>query len=429
VTITAADACPGIVDLHEARDGHVARIRLPGGYASATALAALAAMAARFGDGHVDLTARGNVQLRGIRAAEAGELAQRAAAAGFLPSPAHDRARNITASPLAGLGGRPALRGLVRSLDRAIRADPGLASLPGRFVFCLDDGTGRAGLSTCDVGLRRRGQGFDVVVAGRQTGQHGPAAEGIGCVVAAARAFLGQRPTTTVDAEPTAPASAASAGPRPASTPAAGARPASNRVAGLPDGGAGVAAAIGGVLGERVADTTARLPLGPVADAAPPADAAVPMGAATLAVVAAPLARLTVPQLLLIAALVRPGEVARLAAAGRIVLPLTGRAGAVLPQLAGAGLLVADDHPLSGVTACSGTACASSLADVRSLAGPVPGLAAVHWAGCSRRCGLPADATAVVASSASQFTVADGAVSGGTGADGTARRVLTVVPG
>jgi precorrin-3B synthase len=155
--------------------------------------------------------------------------------------------------------------------------------------------------------------------------------------------------------------------------------------------------------------------------------------------VAAPLARLTVPQLKLIAALVRPGEVARLAAAGRIVLPLTGPAGAVLPRLAGAGLLVADDHPLSGVTACSGTACASSLADVRSLAAPVPGLAAVHWAGCSRRCGLPADATAVVASSASQFTVADGAVSDGTvsdgtvsdgmGAGGTARRVLTVVPG
>ena len=429
MTITAADACPGIVDLHEARDGHVARIRLPGGYASATALAALAAMAARFGDGHVDLTARGNVQLRGVRAAEAGELAQRAAAAGFLPSPAHDRARNVTASPLAGLGGRPALRGLVRSLDRAIRADPGLAALPGRFVFCLDDGTGRAGLSTCDVGLRWRARGFDVIVAGRRTGLHKPATQGIGHMVAVARAFLGQRSAT---------ASTAPASPQETST-----RPASNRVAGLPDGGAGVAAAIGGALGGRVADTTARLPLGSAAGAGGAVDAA------PVVVVAAPLARLTAPQLRLVAALVRPGEVARLAAAGRIVLPLTGRAGAALPQLAAAGLLVADDHPLSGVTACSGTACGSSLADVRSLAAPVPGLAAVHWAGCGRRCGLPADATAVVASSASQFTVAGGAVSGGavsggavsggtvsggtvsdgTGADGTAQRVLTVVPG
>jgi hypothetical protein len=54
--------------------------------------------------------------------------------------------------------------------------------------------------------------------------------------------------------------------------------------------------------------------------------------------------------------------------------------------------------------------CARSLADVRSVASRVPGLAAVHWAGCGRRCGLPADATAVVAISADQFAVGDGPV-------------------
>jgi precorrin-3B synthase len=391
--MTVADACPGIVDLHEARDGQVARIRLPGGYASATALTALAAMAARFGDGRIDLTARGNVQLRGIRPGQAGELAQRAAAARLLPSPAHDRARNIIASPLAGLGGRPALRGLVHSLDRAIRADPGLAALPGRFVFCLDDGTGRAGISHGDAGLRWRAPGFDVIVAGRLTGLHGPAAEGVGRMIAAARTFLGQRLTASATASP------ADAAP-------VGTRPVSNRVGDPPDEGAGVAAAIGSVLGERAADTTARLPLGPFAEPAP------------VAVVAAPLARLTAEQLRLMAGLVRPGEVARLAAAGRIVLPLAGPVDTVLPQLADAGLLVADDHPLAAVTACTGMACTSSLADVRALAAPVPGLTAVHWAGCGRRCGLPGDATAVVASSASQFTIADGTA-----------RVLTVIPG
>jgi precorrin-3B synthase len=391
--MTAADACPGIVDLHEARDGQVARIRLPGGYASATALTALAAMAARFGDGHVDLTARGNVQLRRIRPAQAGELAQRATAARLLPSPAHDRARNITASPLAGLGGRRTLRSLVRSLDRAIRADPGLAALPGRFLFCLDDGTGRAGIRRCDAGLRWRAQGFDVIVAGRLTGLHGPAAEGVGRMIGAARAFLGQRLT--------APASASPAGAVPAGT-----RPVSNRVGDLPDEGAEVAAAIGGVLGERPTDTMARLPLGPLAKTAP------------AAVVAAPLGRLTAEQLRLISGLMRPGEVVRLAAAGRIVLPLARPVDTVLPQLAAAGLLVADDHALATVTACSGMACASSLADVRTLAAPVPGLTAVHWAGCGRRCGLPGDATAVVAASATEFTVADGTA-----------RTLTVVPG
>jgi len=366
----AADACPGILDLHEARDGLVARIRLPGGYASPRRLACLAAMSARFGDGRVDLTARGNVQIRGIRAGAAQDLAWRAAAGGLLPSSAHDRARNIIASPLAGLAGRPGLRRLVRALDRAIVADPGLAALPGRFLFSLDDGTGRAAVGSCDIGLRRLPGGADaeLIVAGRRTGLRGPDAPMVTRAIAAARAFVDQR--------------------RPA--------PASARVTGLPDGGSPIAAAVGGVLGDQVADTTARLPLGPVPDAEP------------LAVIAAPLARLTAAQVRLIAGMVRPGEVARLTAAGRIVLPLPEAPDAALQWLAEAGLAVRDDHPLSGVTACAGMTCASSLADVRSLAARVPGLAAVHWAGCGRRCGLPADATAVVAASAGQFTLGDG---------------------
>jgi precorrin-3B synthase len=364
--MTTGDACPGILDRHEARDGLVARIRLPGGYASPARLRALAVLAQRFGDGHVDLTARGNVQIRGIPPGAAGSMAGQAATAGFLPSPAHDRARNITASPLAGLAGHPGLRGLVRSLDRAIRADPGLAALPGRFLFSLDDGTGRAGLSACDVGLRWDGGQAELVVAGRRTGRRGPPAQAIKLAIATARAFVDQQPGSA-------------------------------RVARLADGGAAVAAAAGGVLGDLVTDTADRLTLGPLPDGEP------------IAVVAAPLGRLTAAQVRLIAGLLRPGEVARLTAAARIVLPLAESAAATLPRLGGAGLLVNDGHQLSAVTACAGMTCARSLADVRALAARVPGLAAVHWAGCDRRCGLPADATAVVAISADRFALADGA--------------------
>ena len=392
--MTAADACPGILDLHEARDGLVARIRLPGGYAGAGRLRSLAAMAERFGDGSVDLTARGNVQIRGIRPGAADGIVRRAAAAGFVPSPAHDRARNILASPFAGLAGHPGLRGLVRQLDRAILAEPELAALPGRFLFSLDDGTGHARLGACDVGLRRnaddiepRGHADDVelIVAGRRTGLRGTAAHGITLAIAAARAFVAQL----------------QAG------PAAG--PENPRVGRLADGGSAVAAAVGGALGGRVADTTDRLPPGVVPDAAP------------LVVVAAPLARLTAAQVRLIARMLRPRETARLTAAGRVVLPLADppdaadaarTADAALQRLAAAGLIVTGDHVLSGVTACAGLTCSRSLADVRALATRVPGLAAVHWAGCSRRCGLPADATAVVATSADRFSVGDGAVLG-----------------
>jgi len=374
---TAADACPGLLDLHQARDGLVARIRLPGGYAGAARLRALAALAGRFGDGCVDLTARGNVQLRGIAAETAGALAERAAAAGLMPSPAHDRARNITASPLAGLDGLDGLdgnrdlRGPVRALDRAILADPVLAALPGRFLFAIDDGTGRAGLGRSDVGLRFEPGGAELIVAGRRTGRRGTAAEMIASAVAAARAFLDQRGR----ADPGTPGR--------------------TRVRGLPDGGVAVAAAAGGALGEPVPDIETRLPLGPLTDAA----AAV----VVVVVVAAPLGRLTAPQLRLLAGLVRRGDVARLSAAGRIVLPLPGPGPDALGRLATAGLLTGDDHPLATVTACAGMTCSRSLADVRAAAAPVPGLDAVHWAGCDRRCGLPADAAAMIATAAGRY--------------------------
>jgi precorrin-3B synthase len=378
--MTTGDACPGILDLHEARDGLVARIRLPGGYASSARLASVAALTSRFGDGRVDLTARGNVQIRGIQPDAATGMAQRATVIGLMPSPAHDRARNITASPLAGLAGHPDLRGLVRALDRTILADPGLAALPGRFLFSLDDGTGHAGIGGCDVGLRLGSGAAELVVAGRLTGLRGTAAAGMRRLAAAARAFLDQR-----QAEPARVGGGAGAG------------GSSARIAGSADGGARVARAVGGVLGAAVSETTDRLALGTVPDAD------------RVVVVAAPLARLTTTQVRLVARMLRPGEVARLAAAGRIVLPLADPAGAALQRLDDAGLVVRDGHELAPVTACAGMACGRSLADVRVLAGRVPGLGAVHWAGCGRRCGLPADATAVVATSDGRLVFGDGA--------------------
>jgi precorrin-3B synthase len=269
----------------------------------------------------------------------------------------------------------------VRALDRAVLADPALAALPGRFLFAVDDGTGRAGLGRSDVGLRLGTDGAELIVAGRRTGRRGPAAEMIALAVAAARAFLAQRRN------------------------APGSSPGSTRVRGLPDGGAAVAAAVGGAPGEPVPDTETRLTLGPLTVAA------------STVVVAAPLGRLTARQLRLVAGLVRPGDVARLTAAGRIVLPLPagggdagpGPAADALDRLAASGLLTRGDHPLAAVTACAGMTCARSLADVRGVAAPVPGLDAVHWAGCDRRCGLPADAAAVVATSAGHYELADDA--------------------
>ena len=365
-----SDGCPGILTLHAARDGHVARIRLPGGYVTPAQWMALTALAADFGNGCLDLTARGNVQVRGLSLTVAGSLAQRAARAGLLPSGAHDRSRNITASPLAGLGGRPRLRRLVRALDTAIVADPALATLPGRFLCAVDDGTGGAGLAGSDVGVRRAGKHAEMVVAGRLTRVRLPAGHAVQAVVTAARAAIGCGVGSLV-----------------------------TRVADLADGGAAVTAAIGGELRPPAPAREGRLSLGLHDES----------GTAVL-VAAAPLGRLDGRQAALLGRLLRPGEVLRLAAAGRVVVPLAVPPAAALPVLADAGLyssglLVSDDEDLAGVTACSGMACRQAVADVRAAARPLPGHGHLHWAACPRGCGRPPDAELVVAAGPDSFDV------------------------
>jgi precorrin-3B synthase len=366
----AVDACPGILALHPARDGHVARIRLPGGYVSRARWLALAALAGEFGDGCLDLTARGNVQLRGLQPGAGAALARRAARAGLLPSAQHDRSRNITASPLAGLGGRPPLRGIVRALDAAIVADPALAALPGRFMCAVDDGSGGAGLAASDIGVRRAGRQVETIIAGRLAGVRLPVADAVPAVVSAARAAV-----------------------------ACGVGGPVTRIADLADGGASVAAAIGGSLGERVPASDARLPLGVHHGSNGAGLRLGPHGAGGggVLVVAAPLGRLGGGQAVLIGGLLRAGEVLRLGIAGRVVIPLAQPPGAPLASLADAGLLTGDRDELAGVTACSGTACLKATADVRALARPLPGHPRTHWAACPRGCGRPPDAELLVA--------------------------------
>ncbi|MET0797943.1 MAG: precorrin-3B synthase, partial [Rhodococcus sp. (in: high G+C Gram-positive bacteria)] len=113
------DGCPGALSTHRAADGPLARIRLPGGLVLPEQMQVLAEAAAELGDGSLELTSRGNIQVRAV--SDPDELANRLAAAGLLPSPTHERVRNILASPLSGrVGGLTDVRGLVGELDAAV---------------------------------------------------------------------------------------------------------------------------------------------------------------------------------------------------------------------------------------------------------------------------------------------------------------------
>ncbi|MFF3568805.1 precorrin-3B synthase [Nocardia jiangxiensis] len=193
MTRSAPDSCPGVLRLHEAADGSLARIRLPGGRLRPDQLLALAEAARDLGDGGIELTSRGNVQLRRIGDAEA--LAARLGSADLLPSRTHERVRNIVASPLSGrLGGLADIRDLIPRLDDALRAAPALADLPGRVLFTLDDGRGDVSGLGGDFGIHAVGaDDYALLLGERDSGIRVPGTQAVEVLLAAAHEFQALR--------------------------------------------------------------------------------------------------------------------------------------------------------------------------------------------------------------------------------------------
>lgn len=189
------DRCPGVLRLHSAADGYLARVRLPGGRLSPTRLQALASASQR-GNGIVELTSRANLQLRGLPEDAGPELAALLADAGLFPSPAHDRVRNVISSPLAGRhpDSLAETDHLVDALDRGLCGDATLAELPGRFLFAIDDGSRLALGNGADVTLAARdAHAFQVLVGGEAIEGWMSGEAAVGLALAIARAFLAER--------------------------------------------------------------------------------------------------------------------------------------------------------------------------------------------------------------------------------------------
>ena len=178
-----ADACPGVFATHDAADGPLARVRLPGGAITKDQLRTLADAADDLGDGALHLTSRGNVQLRGVTRRG---LASRLSAAGLLPSSSHERVRNILASPLSEVAQR-----LAPALDKALCAVPELAELPGRFLFAFDGGRGDVAGEGADVCWRDGA----LLLDGTDTGLRITTENAVEALISVARNFLRARGT------------------------------------------------------------------------------------------------------------------------------------------------------------------------------------------------------------------------------------------
>ena len=127
--------CPGALRPMAAADGLIARIRAPLGRITASQATGLAKLAA-LGDGGWDLTARANLQLRGLSAESHAALLEGLRELGLLdPSPEAESRRNILVSPFW----RPEdeTPELAPLLEAALREGP---PLPAKFGLALDCG-------------------------------------------------------------------------------------------------------------------------------------------------------------------------------------------------------------------------------------------------------------------------------------------------
>ncbi|MEB8344114.1 precorrin-3B synthase [Streptomyces endophyticus] len=387
----SGDACPGALRLHMADDGFLARIRIPGGVLSVDQARALAGAAGRLGDGMLHLTSRGNVQLRGLRDGCGGELAEVLGAAGLLPSAAHERVRNVVASPMSGLDGCGFVdvREWLTGLDAALCASSVTPELSGRFLFGLDDGRGDVAGLRPDVLVRGLPSGEAEVFLGEAGFRvpYGCAAE---VAVAAAEVFVAvareaggrvwrvRELDVSVDELTRRLAGHPGLRPRGSAPDPAAQSPQGLEMPESPKGLDVAAPALGNL--PPGAAGWARRPTVPRNSAARP-EVTVPFGAIQPAQWNA----------LVSLAEQLPQRELRLTPWRGVVVP-----GATQAQLADTGLVADPSSPWTRVAACIGRpGCAKAHADVRAEAAAHIGDAhpelPTYWSGCERRCGHPAE--------------------------------------
>jgi precorrin-3B synthase len=354
------DRCPGVLRVHDAADGGLARIRLPGGLVSAAQLVALATAAAELGDGGLELTSRGNVQVRGLAPGAEAELADRLTDAGLLPSTTHERVRNIVASPLAGLDSYHDLTALIRACDAALCATPALADLSGRFLIAIDDGRGDVARLDADVVVTTAGP--DAYVGTLRVSTE----DAVPTVIGVCLAFLEERRAQGSTAW---------------------------RVREL-DGMAWA------------------LALPPTEPPPPePVGAVSQVDGGTALALLAPLGRIEPDQAGLLADVAGPRGL-RVTPWRSVVVTDVADPAATAAAAAATGLGIGADSPWYRLSACAGRpGCERSLADVRRDAAATPNRwpgRQVRWSGCERRCGRPTDTDVDVVATGSGYRVTVG---------------------
>ena len=343
--------CPGALRPMMSGDGLVVRVRPHDGRLSQSQALGIAAAARTHGNGLIDLSARGNVQLRGVSEASHPALIDALRALDLIDAdPAAEARRNVLVTPFADAG----TDRLAQALGQALRDAP---DLPGKFGFAVD--TGAAPMLadvSADIRLERAADGAIILRCdGATLGAPVTVADAPSAAIALAHWFVD--------------AGGISAGRgRMSALMATGARPSGRLAPSVPPAPCGTPPGPGlcpqgALLGFEFGQ----------------------MGADTLRAVA------------------RLGDL-RITPWRMVLVEGVDH----LPDLC--GVITAPDHPLLRVVACTGApGCLQGFAPVRSLArrlaGDVPADRTLHVSGCAKGCAHPAAADVTLVATAQGFDV------------------------
>ena len=168
--MTAAPAikgwCPTLLSPMQSGDGWLARVKPSAGEVTAEAARIIADAARRHGNGHIDLTSRGNLQIRGLSPRSAEAFAETIIGAGLASAnPSLEAVRNVMASPLGSDDPSAAFdsHAVARDIEAMLAGEPALWALPSKFGILVDGG-GALPLSDASADIMVRAHGGQLAV-------------------------------------------------------------------------------------------------------------------------------------------------------------------------------------------------------------------------------------------------------------------------
>ena len=181
--------CPGALRPMMSGDGLVVRLRVPMGRLSPDQICRVAALARAHGNGMIDLSARANLQLRGVTTDSHAALIDGLRAIGLVD---HDLAaearRNITVTPFWQAGDDS--HRVAQSLGAALAAADA-PDLPSKFGFAIDCGNQPVLTDTsADIRIERSAAGLICRADGAKMGQQVTVDTAVDAALALARWFL-----------------------------------------------------------------------------------------------------------------------------------------------------------------------------------------------------------------------------------------------